>query len=306
MKVAIIGNCQARPVASFMQAMAPSLEMLPVTVIHLSGPGKAKSELDILDAADIVFSQLVNDDYPAAHLATSRLRERYQDKLVTWPNLFFTGNCADLTYITHANGRLNGPLDVYHNRFLFDAWREGVPVHHVRMRLGEMYTENADQIRASVQTSLRTLRERDDKCDVQMTDIIERNWQKKRLFFTFNHPSNNLLLPLVERMLNRSGIVVDIPIDAAFVQEQLSLIVGPTYSELAQVLGLEYALVESSKGLSMEIEGSVVKSGKAQLYSSDAMIRLFYDAYNAVSPDVSTCRFTPAYSPSCHSEKKAA
>lgn len=306
MKVAIVGNCQARPVASFMQAMAPSLHTLPVTVIHLSNANQANAELEVLDQADIVFSQWVSDDYPATHLATSRLRERYQEKLVTWPNLFFTGNCPELTYITHAEGRINGPLDAYHNRFLFEVWSEGVSVENARARLGEKYTECAEQILASVQTSLLTLEQRDSDCDIQMLDIIAANWKNTRLFFTFNHPSNTLLLPLVSRMLEFANIAVDIDLDSAFVPEPLSLIVAPTHSELDNVLGLEYDSVESSKGVDMTIDGSVIKSGKSRLYSAKDTVRLFYEAYDATSPDIATCRFTPAYSPSSQSLQQAA
>ena len=306
MKVAVVGNCQANPVAQYLKTMCPSLELLRVTVIHLSNAASADADLENLDQADIIFSQLVNDDYHAAHLATSKLRERYSDKLVTWPNLFFNGNCADLCYITQPGGRLIGPLDVYQNRFLFETWHEGVPVGQARNRLAEKYLENADSLRASVTASLTALEQRDESCDVKMSDIISNHWKSTRLFFTFNHPSLKLLLPLVQRMVGHVKISADVELDAAFVQEPLAQFVGPTFSELASVLDLDYQSVESAKGVEFGIEDGELVSGKQKIYSPDELIKLFYIAYNAQPIDFEACVYTPSYSASSSSFKHAA
>ncbi|MBD3843482.1 MAG: hypothetical protein IE909_16690, partial [Campylobacterales bacterium] len=50
--------------------------------------------------------------------------------------------------------------------------------------------------------SIKVLKEKENKCDIKISDIIEDNYQKLNLFFTFNHPTGNLLYPIVDRILS--------------------------------------------------------------------------------------------------------
>lgn len=54
--------------------------------------------------------------------------------------------------------------------------------------------------------SLKILKEKEKDCDVKVSDYIEENIYKKRLFFTFNHPCNSVIIHCVNQILNLLGV----------------------------------------------------------------------------------------------------
>lgn len=296
MKVAVIGNCQARPLAAYLAAMCRDIELLPETIVHLSGPATASSDLERLDKADLLVAQSVQDGYLAGHLTTNALRARYPSKVLVWPNLFFSGNCADIAYLTtQENQRLVGPLGVYHNRFIFELWKEGVEEPSVIGALDDLYDRRAMDLSDSVEKSLSELRRRDEGSDVHIVDHIAAHWQRKRLFFTFNHPTAELLIELGRQIAEAAAIPRQLDVDPAFEPEPLNPIVPATSKRLASILGLGYRANTTSKGVVLSLEnGEVTTSGK-HLYSIPDMVKQSYVAYREQPCAAKSVRVTPHY-----------
>ena len=74
MRVAVFGNCQARPLSSALQAAIPDLEVLDVVVVHLAKQADADQTLAAIDSADLVLAQRVVEDYPTPFVRTGELR----------------------------------------------------------------------------------------------------------------------------------------------------------------------------------------------------------------------------------------
>src|SRR5262249_53693050 len=136
--------------------------------------------------SDFIFAQLVQPAYPVQLVRSSALKERYGERVLLWPNIFFKGQTPDLCYVTATSGaRVLGPLGEYHSRPIINAWREGLTVEMASLRLtgGQVELMALDDL---VAISLQELRQRELQCAVGITDIIEEHWRSRRCFFTFN------------------------------------------------------------------------------------------------------------------------
>lgn len=79
------------------------------------------------------------------------------------------------------------------------SWQECVS--YIRDTI--IYT--SEVLETNLRDSLGRLRERESKTDVKVSDFIEKNWQKQRLFFTLNHCANSLLLHEANQILHLIG-----------------------------------------------------------------------------------------------------
>lgn len=200
MKVLVIGNCQARPIAALL-GRVPDIEILDVYLIHLAHDKPSSEIMQRVNEADLVLSQQTFGTTWQEYLRSNILAERFPEKTLVWPNVFFTGQQPYLRYATHPKrGRLLSPLTEYHDLFLLRDW--------YRHRKGLDFSKEimapsfADDL---AEASLDTLRRRETLCDVGVSDLIEARYRTERLFFTFNHPRLWLLAKLAERALDRIG-----------------------------------------------------------------------------------------------------
>lgn len=296
MKIAVVGNCQARPVAHYLARMCPSLELLDDTIVHLSGPQSAAEDLARLDQADVICAQSVQDGYHAAHLATNSLRSRYGTCVIEWPNLFFNGNCADLAYLTsETNERLQGPLGAYHNKFVFACWQKGIEEASAVDALHELIDQSSAEISTSVEKSLQELRNREQSCDVKIAEHIASHWQDQRLFFTFNHPTANLLVKLSQQLANAAQLTIENEINVDTEAEPLDPIIPGTDAKVVSILGLKYPAESTSKGVELSVEQNHIDCQGTKLYTLPDLIHRSYQAYAAQPAAKLQVRITPRY-----------
>ena len=296
MKVAIVGNCQARPIGNLIKAMCPSVDVLPEIIVHLSNSDLERSELNILDSADIILAQTVHSGYHATHLITAELKKRYLGRVLSWPNLFFTGNSPDLVYVTSVcQTRLVGPLGVYHNKLVFECWRNAIDLSCANEELDKTYKLYKDQLLESVSCSLNEFCRRNDETDVSLAEYVSENWRKRRLFFTFNHPTAELLIVLSKKLVELMGLSSVADYDVKLESEPLDLIVPPTINAIVGLLGLEYKSSEISKGVTLSIDEQVVTTGIQKMYSQAELLKRSYEAYDAQRIYTNNVRFTPRY-----------
>mgnify|MGYP001795630478 CR=1 FL=1 len=199
MKVLVIGNCQARPIASILEKISPDVETLEPIILHLSDENDEEAHLNVIESADLIFTQYTVDAFKPAHLRSSRLKETRPEKTFVWPNIFYAGQQPDLCYITHVGtGRIKSPLDTYHDLDILSDWYalQDVPFPFEKTSHDVIH-----------QQSLTKLRDREvEACDVIVSDLIEEKYKSERLFFTFNHPSLSLLKAVASRLIEVSGL----------------------------------------------------------------------------------------------------
>ena len=220
-KILVTGNCQARPVTKLMQGTG-SFDCLPPILLQLSRPEDAARHQALMDDADIVFAQLTADTFEPAHLRSSQIRNKYPEKTIIWPNVFYSGQQPYLRYMTHlTEGRILGPLEALHDIRIVRTWL----IQSGKVRQAD-WAEAPDFVTNARASSLQELKSREQKCDVAVSDLIQDAVEGERLFFTFNHPNNWLLARISERMLGRSGATCTI--DEPTKPEYLSRYIVPS------------------------------------------------------------------------------
>lgn len=292
--IAVVGNCQARPLAQALAALFPTgAEIATVAVVQLLDDADAPEYEPGLDAADWIFAQSVAETYPCSFVRTAVLGQRYAHKLRRWPNLFYHGYNPELVYLRGVQGRpLAGPLGDYHNATLLEAWRRGMSAEQaLQMHLDDEYNDLA--YRDVPERSLLELARREAGTDVRLTPWIrERRWEQ-RLFFTFNHPAAALIAETARQLVEATGAAPALPAARGRAPEPLGAYRPPVnpWVRRSQHCTLEdsrlYAGVEV-----LEAGGGQVRVGKRRLYEPREIADTFFSVYDRCADMLSANRVT--------------
>jgi hypothetical protein len=202
-KIVVVGNCQARPIATLLEAMSHEVEVTKVAIVHLLNSDQESEYSPFFEDADYIIAQLVNDNYPCEFVRSDNLSNQYGKKVIKIINLFFNGYFPDWKYLRIPNrGTLHGPMGDYHNSIIFNGWKNKEPIDSVVKKLNsETYYS---KIYTDAETaSLTELVIREKRADVDIVSYIKSAYKENKLFFTFNHPSLELLSKYTKNILAR-------------------------------------------------------------------------------------------------------
>ena len=90
MRVAIVGNCQARPLAEILTAIF-DVEVSTSVIVHLVRPQDEPLHRPGLQSADVILAQRVAENYPTPFVRTEALHAEHGAKVQVWQNLYFAG-----------------------------------------------------------------------------------------------------------------------------------------------------------------------------------------------------------------------
>lgn len=282
MKLLVVGNCQSRPLAKMMQVLIGAEYDEPI-VLHRATAAEADAHTARLEAADLVLAQMTSDAFEPAHLRSDLLADRYPGKVAVWPNLFYAGQQPFLRYMTHPDcGRLNSPLDVYHDGRIFYEWR-------VARGMADGSADLEDIARRVRETSLAVLQKREAECTVGVSDAIAEEEGNRRLFYTFNHPANWLLELLARRLCDHLGLRAA-PGPAAR-REFLDIVLPPS-------VAVNGAGPQPISGFETELRpGGQVASGTRTEFTPESLRAAAFRCYDhiATAVDLTRVRRTPDY-----------
>lgn len=280
-KVIVVGNCQARPLAKILTLLNPNIEVIAVAVVHLLKSEEANHYFPLFEEADFIVAQLVADNYPCDFVRTHVLQEVFADKLIRIVNLYYSGYNPELLYIRKGSaGTLKSPLAEYHNKTFLDTWKEGGSVEDALERhLDVGY--NQEKYSSLVSESFNELKRRESLVDIAVTDLIEDNLHKKRLFFTFNHPCKTLLVEMSKRILQRMELKVNPLESLSDLKEPLDKIIVPVNSFTQKYLDLQFSDVDTFKGVecAFDSNGHLLVSGSYS-YLLPEIVKKYYEIYD--------------------------
>lgn len=280
-RVAVVGNCQARPMAALLSLMNPGIEVRTVAVVHLLRDEEEAAYAPLFREADFILSQHVADTYPCAFVRTSELRQRYGSKLLLWLNLYFRGYNPEL-FVLRMDGRtpLRGPLGDYHCRAFFEGWQQELPVREILARHGDP-EYNRERYAAVPEASLAELQRREELTQTRILPVLRDLVWKQRLFFTFNHPSWALLEMLAASLLELMGLSAA-PRRSLRGSEPLGMIRIPLNPWVRQAHDLKFPEDGTWTGLKVRNIGpGTVTVGKRKVYAPEDLVRQFFAVYDA-------------------------
>jgi len=279
-KVVVIGNCQARPIAQILTLLNPDIAVIAVAVVHLLKSEQVNEYLPYFEKADLIISQLIADNYRCDFIRTGTLRNAYGNKLITIINLYYSGYNPELIYIRNTPaGTLKSPLWEYHSKTFLDSWKEGIEVEETVSRYFDReYNEKYAEI---ILSSMEELKRRELLSDIQITDVIENDLYRERLFFTFNHPCMSLMMRMCMRILDRAMIEIVNAGEIFSGKEALDKITMPVNLYAKDFLHIEFNDFNDFKGVDCDVQadGKIALS-KTRNYSVREIVGKYFEIYD--------------------------
>lgn len=286
MKIVFIGNCQAQALTQISHYLGLNAELVIVPPVFDLGAFNTPEIKDKIYSADLVFSQRVNDDYPAEFVRPSVLRAELGDKVVIWPNIYFDGYFPGVRYVyAQSGGKVTGPLSDYHFLQIQKSYKDGAsPEAAWEAFIG---TQPSEILPADpVGDSIANLRHREQDVDITMSDFIEANASRSKLFYSMNHPTDEVLQEALRRMVAHSKSDIQVPdydpARLAGYPYSLNEIDLPILPFVQQRYGMPLSPIDTIVGKELIFDGSVHKAGsEPKTYTGPELIEAFYKVYES-------------------------
>ncbi|MDD5271306.1 MAG: WcbI family polysaccharide biosynthesis putative acetyltransferase [Methylovulum sp.] len=284
MKIALFGNCQMSPIRKILLALDPAIEIRPLPSIYQLTDVHINQVEDAINESEWIVSQFAPKLANFPLLRTDLLREKYGDKVIIYPNLYFHGYGPDIgTLPAPLFENFKGPLLDYHSDKVLLGFYYGWTVEKTAGLFHEI-TPIDDLYGNVFDASLNELKHRETFCDVKITGLIEENVAKKRLFYVMNHPSSFLLSSVARQILalmGRDGPDQMVP-EHYLHETELSAAIHPTNRFIRRQHKIEFLEEGFFKGREMEpVKGKMVQAPTdvVKLYTPEAMVEKFFSFY---------------------------
>ncbi|MBB6486707.1 WcbI family polysaccharide biosynthesis putative acetyltransferase [Rhizobium lusitanum] len=203
-KVVFIGNCQAQAFESLCGHLGVEVDVIAVPPIWEINEDSSGFLADSLMRADFIFSQRLSEDYSLELIRNGVLQDRYGEKVIVWPNIYFDGYFPGIRYLYNDYGKIVGPLADYHFQWIIDSWRDGSTVEETALLAHDLSVWKGDV--DFVEQSTNQLKSREKRASVNISDYIVNNFRRKKLFYTMNHPVDEVLVEMLARLFQKAGV----------------------------------------------------------------------------------------------------
>lgn len=252
-KIVVIGNCQARPIAHLLESMTENVEVIKVAIVHLLKSEQENEYISFFNEADYIIAQLVTDTYPCTFVQTNRLINKYGNKVVSIVNIFSKNDTPYLENLPRDLRINSAPFGDYHFPIIFDHWKKGAK-----------QTEAVYELKKAASSEKEKkdyLSDKEKKSDIKISDII--NSSNKRLFHTFNHPKNEVLIKYTKRIIEHLKIKLKTN------QPKIS-------KEYLDQLVPFHNMDKNNK----KIEHKIAKNGNTEILTTENLVKSFYEFYD--------------------------
>ncbi|WP_201616732.1 WcbI family polysaccharide biosynthesis putative acetyltransferase [Psychrobacter immobilis] len=253
--IVVVGNCQARPIASVLEKMSDEINITKVAIVHLLKSEEEAEYRKSYQEADYIVAQLVAPNYPCVFVTTEYLKKNYGNKVITIVNLFSKVQHPDWLYIRDSQRiHLLGPLEEYHNATIIKCWAFNKTIADTKLILNHSLF-NEYEYSKERENSLEQLKLKEISADVKICDFIDSD-----MFWTFNHPKSILLIEYANRIFKR--LSYEKPKEVESKQESLGKVKIPT----------NIATKDKAASNFFEVKGSK--------FSQEDVITRFFSIYN--------------------------
>lgn len=243
----VYGNCQNMSINTLITSSIKLMkkyiliDMLPVQDIK-GDEKKVGFSADFIQSIDLLIYQNVSENNKfSPKLATAHILKNINEnaKTICIPNVYFSG------YFPQACGNPYNPFLKEYNNTPFpygdiniQEMQDEYSAREIAYKIGAKDFYSKEYVEKNANDSLQELINREQICDVKISDYILDNYKKEMLFFTTNHPSNKVLKELVKRVFNLCDeIVDDIDESKAWENNGREIFIYPS---VFQGLGLEF------------------------------------------------------------------
>ncbi len=242
-KVFIQANCQSHVLRHMFQKLKrlnKKYVILSVKPVHLWQEKDQENIYQKAQECDIFLHQPIFES-SFGEFSSDSLKEKLKEgvKIVSFPNLYFTGYHPQAFYLRDENGKkLSKPFD-YHDKNILNFFKEGLKTAEILKKLESNSFYSEKEIKDNIEKSFETLRIREKNTDIKVSSYIEANMIGKKLFHVFNHPTNEMLFFLLNEILS---ILDEVELNSdeknIFKKEMLGQVQYPVYPSVQKYFQL--------------------------------------------------------------------
>ncbi len=207
LRLGVLGNCQAEPVAKLMRMNNPLFkEKYEVhDVIALHRITDLDTFLERCGGCDILLTQPFKQIH-GSNFNLEDLRKTSGKQTVVYPNLYFEGYYPFYGYLRSTRKKTLKPIHGdYVNFLLLALYLNKTTRNQIVGAYNAVIEKSAVFFQKHARQSLATLRSRDTECNFGVADFIEEHYQSILLFKTINHPTRAALDYVVEKLFEQLG-----------------------------------------------------------------------------------------------------
>lgn len=221
----LYGNCQTAILANILSMEQSFSEKylivkIPAVCDYISKGGRHKVCWDhLLEQNEFwkqiglfIYQKVAVTNRFSEKLATSAIVKKLSAgcRLVKIVNIYFSG------YFLQAVRNQHNYMDDIHqsglypfgDKYIDEMSAQGLSVDEILEKIEREDFFSTDAVYKAVEQSLLELKKREEDVDVVISDYISENYDKRQLFYSFNHPINEVLVEYVWRILDFLGLRV--------------------------------------------------------------------------------------------------
>ncbi|WFT83207.1 WcbI family polysaccharide biosynthesis putative acetyltransferase [Methylobacterium sp. CB376] len=279
-RIGFLGNCQAQTLDALSRHLGADFEFVEFSPVWLYTEQDEDRVLTQANRCDILFCQRIAEDYGVAFLRTSRLKAVMRERCFSWPNVYFEGYFPTIGYIYTSRGKITGPLSDYHLPIIREGWQNGRPVQAIVADItspdGPLFAGDP------AGASLAELESREEGLDIKMSDFIAERFREQKLFFTPNHPRDEVLFELLRRMMRAAGLNNPSSDRVGTFPYTLDSIQIPVMSGFFQRYGGSIQESDTIRGREISLEPETIgETATPRNYDWQGLIETYFRVYDA-------------------------
>ncbi len=123
------------------------------------------------------------------------------------------------------------------DKYIDECYRKGYSIDKIKEHILNSAVWNREEIRWNFSDQLQKLKERERKCDIVISDYIEKSYQQKQLFYEPFHPTETVIEEKGRRVLKLLGIPQD---EERPMRRSMGAMEMPVYGCVKEALGLQF------------------------------------------------------------------
>lgn len=247
-KAIIIANCQGQALYTLLKntpVFTNEYELIHVQPIHLLNDSHQSFLLKTISDIDLFIHQPISENYGI--YATEALKKLLKPtaRSISFPVVYFNGYNPETVYLKNPAGKkLSLSMD-YHDLNIMKMFIDEYSIEETVSNLHSEHFYTPEILELNWLSSLQTLKGREKNLDIQVSEYIEQHFKTHRLFFSMNHPSNELLFEIIKQLFTLLQLETAIQSFPKQLLGKTRLFIYPSLKQHFNIMSEEKIIIEN-------------------------------------------------------------
>lgn len=207
-KAAILANCQGQAISDLLKknnGFMRAFDLVPLDPIHLLKESDSEVILEMISTIDLLIHQQIGYNYGVFSSSNVISLMKTNSLSISFPVAYFSGYNPETVYMKDSSGKTIQKMG-YNDLNIMRMFLDGLSTHDMVdcIEAEDYYPE--EFLLNNFNESILSLIEREKNLDVKISRFISDHARERRLFFSMNHPTNEVLLGIVRQILSLLSI----------------------------------------------------------------------------------------------------